>query len=75
MKFAMKSIMQSGGFNMKFAVKSIMKTAVKSVLKYPVKSINDIHSDICNKYGVKSVMKLMKSYKILLLLVKSCWIS
>ena len=64
MKFVMKLIM-------KFAVKSIMKSAVKSVMKYAVKYINDTHSEIfseiCNEF--------MKSYKIMLLLVKSCWIS
>ena len=36
-KIAMKSIMKSGGFNMKIAVKSIMKTAVKSLMKSAVK--------------------------------------
>ena len=36
-EIAMKSIMKSGGFNMKFALKSA------------VKSINDLHSEICNK--------------------------
>ena len=55
MKFAMKLITKSGGFNMKFAVKSIMKTAVKSVMKSAVKSINDIHSEIsseiCNEFN------------------------
>ena len=49
MKFAMKLIMKSLWFNMKFAVKSIMKTTVKSVMKLTLKSINDIHSEICNK--------------------------
>ena len=72
----MKPIMKSGGFNMKFAVKSIMKTAVKSVMKSAVKSINDIHSEICNKICSEICNEFSEFlYKILLLLVKSCWIS
>ena len=55
MKFAMKLIIKSDRFNMKFAVKSIMKTGVKSVMKSAVKSI---------KSRVKSVMNLMKFYKL-----------
>ena len=41
--------MKSGGFNMKFAVKSIMKTAVKSVMNSAVKFINDTQSEICSE--------------------------
>ena len=48
-EIAMKSTMKSGGFNMKFAFKSIMKTSVKYVMKSAVKSINDIYNEICNK--------------------------
>ena len=52
-------------------------------MKFALKSINDIcseihkdvHGAICNKSAVKSVMNLMESYKIIWILVKSCWIS
>ena len=37
----MKSIIKSGGFNMKFALKSIIEICSES--------INDVHSEICNK--------------------------
>ena len=62
----MKSIIKSGGFNMKFALKSIIKTAVKS--------INDVHSEICNKVCSEICNEFNESYKIIWLLVKSCWI-
>ena len=45
MKLVMKLIMNNGGINMKFAVKSIMKSAVKFVMKSALKSINDIYSE------------------------------
>ena len=51
MKFAMKLIIKSGGFNMKFAVKSKIKTTEKSVMKSAVKSINGIHSEICSEFN------------------------
>ena len=43
-RLVMKPIMKYGGIGMKFAVKSIMKSAVKYVMKYAVISINDTHS-------------------------------